>query len=193
MNQLIDEFCQDALDSGIITGSQYLILDAVFGQSDISLVEFVDFLARQAVPEQGDGIRFLMNRTRAAHAPPSAGRQVVVQPPEKADTGAPDKEPAGLRGIEWFCSLAMEEGILNQDDCWGLVSHMFGIADILGFAQAVLSTGICSSLAKVQELTDRALQKCASGERPPFSELTELLASADWEVSDGVELFHRAT
>lgn len=71
--------------------------------------------------------------------------------------------------VDWFCHLAVSEGLLTKEACLVLSSICDADNELMGLAQVLISEGGCDDLMRVQNLVDRAIKSAATGEPPPES------------------------
>ena len=172
MNPVIATFCWRAVKRGILTTGQCLVLRELFDEG-ANLSDCVNFIAKNSIVD-GSKLKALKLQMTAA---PQEVPYDPVNPPDAIEDLI-EKEIAGERkwepdpGLEWFCCLAIEKGLLTKEICLCLAADLQDVNDLLSFAQAVVDTGLCKDLLKVQTLTDEALEQWAQGNPVPYPVLS---------------------
>lgn len=175
MNTDIASFCWRAAQRGILTAGQCLVLREVFrDKGDVEdCVVFIEKnklvdekklaalkLQMSSKPRRVDAVDFEQadNLSDVEH---------LIQAASSKEEWEPDP------GLDWFCYLVVSQKVLTREVCLCLIADMDEAADLLGFAQAVVSTGLCSDLLKIQQLTDEALEQWARNRPVPASIFNE--------------------
>lgn len=183
MNQQIATFLWRAARRDILTPQQCLVLRELFTEG-ATIEECVDFIAtnRLVTETQVSALRLASDvhaRRARVDREDLKAQELEESRLEEAPPPAAVWEPDP--GLEWFCYIAVEEGLLTREVCLSLIADLEEASDLLGFAQSVLNCGLIRDMKTVQRLTDDALERWARGGPPPFSVLTEDGPPGMWE------------
>lgn len=171
MNAEIASFCWRAAQRRILTAGQCLVLRDLFSDR-ATVAECVAFIEKNKLVDEKklSALKLQMSsepRKVAAvdfeQAENLSEVEQLIQTASGSQTWEPDP------GLDWFCYLAVSKGVLTREVALCLIADMDEAADLLGFAQAVVTTGLCNDLPKIQQLTDEALEQWARAKPVPVS------------------------
>jgi hypothetical protein len=178
MNTQIAKFLWTAARRDILTPGQCLVLrdllQDVFGDEG-TLDNYVGFIEEHRLLDE--------NKMEALRLLVEAGAKRVSLDTQELDQDIEEVISRELKesvvvwepnpGLDWFCCLAVQKGILTRDACLVLVADLDEACDLLGFAQSMINMGFCRDIAEVQKLIDQSLELWARGDSPPFSVFAE--------------------
>ena len=158
MRQEIEAFFLLAPDLGLLTGRQAVILREI-ATDDIGLDDFVGLMVTCGLVSDEQDVRAIVMRVASEIQDERAARSAPV--PAKTWDVQPE--------LDWFCHLAVSEGLLTEETCLGLLSSFEDATELMSLAQFLVTAGICDDVLKIQDLVDRATEAGQAGSRPPQS------------------------
>jgi hypothetical protein len=160
VNAGIELFTLLATEDRLLTDQQCLILREVCAP-DIKPGAFVDFVSICGLPVAREQLDDIATRISAQLERESTG-EVESRAKPKGGWDVPAE-------LDWFCYLAIQEKVLSDETCLCVVSSLEGTSDLLSFAETLVQYGLCDDHARVQQLTEAAVSKAKTGQRPPSS------------------------
>lgn len=173
MNEQVRAFLWRAARRDILTPNQCIILRELFANTGtvedcyrlIAENMMLDQRRLQALRLQIDTIETHSRKATVDKQSLGEDLEALLQQSGPDEPSAWEPDP----GLEWFCYLAVNRGLLTREMCLSVFADVEGAQDLLGFAQSVMNVGLCRDLSLIQELIDEALESWAHSPKPPVT------------------------
>lgn len=157
MKPEIQAFLENAPALGLLTDLKVRVLKELCSD-EMTFDDFVELVAACHIVPADCNIRDVIASISAPHQGAGGARSAEEELTWKAPLD-----------VDWFCYLAVAEGLLTEEACLILTSVFEEASGLMEVAQFLFSGGESGDMGKIQDLVDRATKNAEAGERPPRS------------------------
>ncbi|MBN1270083.1 MAG: hypothetical protein JXB04_10870 [Kiritimatiellae bacterium] len=161
MDPAVRLFCSMAVERGYVTQTQCRIFEHIY-EGRLSLGALLDMMEAWNV-----GRRFAVPMQELAEEIQGLSEAEIADRIRERGLSRPDSAAEVPLEMEWFCFLAIRDGLLTEEQCLELDAELGREHDYLDFAQAVAVILPADAFPRIQRIVERVLEFARTGYPPP--------------------------